>query len=123
MTEAAVAAVPKIPKPKKAKDPNAKPKNRKPRASTVAVQFAQKIEQAATAKVTAEAGDLRNVIFERATDAGTNLLGRDATTEEVNALVALAVGDGIGLSKIAVAAAKNTLQPVIAEAMLSAAVA
>lgn len=106
---------------KTTQDPNTPTpeKIRKPRASSVAVTFAKRIETAAGAKIDAEAQMLSENVFKAATDAAESLLGRPATADETFSLLTIAIGEQVGVSKIGVAAARNVLQPALTETMLA----
>lgn len=109
-------------KSKTAKDPNTPKKERKPRATSVAVGFAKKIEAKAAEKVSAEAADLLQKALEYATGSAASLLGGVATGEQIDAILTVAIGERVGVSKNGIAAARNVLQPAIAEAMLADAI-
>ena len=107
-------------KPKAPQDPNAPKKERKPRATSVAVGFAKKIEAKAGEKISAEANDLYLKAVEYAGDSAAALTGA-STDEQITAILTIAIGERVGVSKNGIAAARNVLQPAIAEAMLASA--
>lgn len=121
MTEPAVAIAPEVPKvsKKRGPKPGGPKKERKPRASTVAVGFAQKVEQAAANKIAEAATELAEVIEQQSKAFAEKLVGEDWTEGASVALLTVAIGKVVGVSKIGVAAAQNALQPAIAEAMLA----
>lgn len=118
MTEAATApaASKKDRKPK----PNGAPKKeRKPRASNVAVGFAQKVEQAAANKINDAGTALADAISVQVNEFTEKLIGENFTPEDATALLTISIGARVGVSKIGIAAARNKIQPALAEAMLA----
>lgn len=108
-------------KPKAQQDPDTPKKERKPRATSVAVGFAKKIEAKAAEKVTNEAADLLQKSLEYARNSAASLVGEGATDEQIDAILTIAIGERVGVSKNGIAAARNSIQPAIAEAMLASA--
>lgn len=113
MTETATATPIEKAKAKK----GAKPKSeRKPRASNVAIEFAQKIEAAAQAKLDAACQSLREAVEREAANIGSTI-----GVTDFNAFLTVAVGPRVGVAKHNAVAAENKIKPGLTAKLLEAA--